>query len=146
MTTTAPETATRRPTGALLLLAALTVPAAFGAGLVAVVIIGPLALLVPFAYAGAVYACVAYGRRGVVGDRVREAVAAVIGGVAGFGTWAFMMLVGIFTEVLPFLDSRSENYPHMDEWEAGSVLVGVVAAVAMWWLLRTLSRSAERAR
>ena len=50
-------------------------------------------------------------------------------------------MVGIGADVLPFIDNQYERYPHMDEWTAASRVVSVLAAFALWWLLR---RWAER--
>jgi hypothetical protein len=136
MTTTASPAPARAPLAARFGLIALTVPAGLGLGVLAALALGPLALVVPFFYAGAVCACVVHGRRGGLVAGVREVVAGVLGAAGGFGFYVFTIVVGIGAGVLPFLDNQYERYPHMDEWTAASRVVSVLAALALWWLLR----------
>ena len=141
MTTTAAPVPARAPLAARLGLFALTVPAGLGLGVLAALALGPLALVVPFFSGGAVYACVVHDRSGALGAGARELVAGVLGAMGGFGFYVFTIVLGIGTGVLPFIDNRYERYPHMDEWTAASRVVSVLAAFALWWLLR---RWAER--
>lgn len=124
-------------TAALLLLVA---PAVLGLTLVTLLFAGWAALAIPFFAAAIVYlyrlvvqSSTSYEGRVVA----REVGAAVLAIAVGFGAWVAAIVVGVLTEVLPFI-AEIDTYPYADAWNAGSVVIVILVVPATWWLLRRL--------
>lgn len=126
----------------------LVAPAVLGLSLLALFLTGWVALTIPFFAAATVYlyrmavlSSTSYEGRVVA----REVGAAVLALAAGFGTWIALTVLGIATEVLPFI-AEVKNYPYADAWGFGSIVVAILVVPAAWWLLRRLADPDSRTR
>ena len=124
-----------------LALLVLVAPAVLGLSLIALFFSGWVGLTIPVLAAAAVYlylltirSATSYEGRVVA----REVGAGVLAIAAGFGTWVALIVLGVATEVLPFI-AEVKTYPYADEWNVGSLVVAFLVVPATWWLLRRLA-------
>lgn len=116
----------------------IVAPAFLGLTVLAVLTIGPLGLMIP-----AVAAALVYLYRMVVQSSLsfegkvvaREVGAGLMAIAVGFGAWGSAIILGVFTEMLPFL-ADGQDYPYADAWNAGSVGFAILVVPATWWVLR----------
>lgn len=134
--TTDSVTPTRRWTWAFLVLVAA--PATLGLTLFALLAFGEIGMFAPGLLIGAVYvyrAVVASTHSRQTRAAAREVGALVLAPMFGWGAFVGLMVLGVATEILPFI-SPVDPHPYEDAWMIGSVVVSIAVACATWWLLR----------
>jgi hypothetical protein len=122
-------------------LVLLVSPAVLGLTLVALLFAGWVALAIPLVAAAIVYLyrLVVQSAESYEGKVVaREVGAAVLAIAVGFGAWVAAIVVGVLTEVLPFI-AEVKAYPYADAWNVGSAVVGILVVPATWGVLRRLA-------